>query len=137
MAHAVTQQFARLAVGSNDVRSPSISTMCQILFFISLYLVVLTHIDSIAMQSVKAYSGFRAVNARIPQVASRSPASGRRGTLQIMNARVGGVEIPNAKPIEYSLQYIFGIGHTTAKAICADTVGYHFNQRCFPVLMDR
>lgn len=38
-----------------------------------------------------------------------------------MNARVGGVEIPNAKPIEYSLQYIFGIGHTTAKAILADT----------------
>lgn len=75
------------------------------------------------MQSVKAYSGFRAVNARIiPQVVSRSPASGRRGTLQIMNARVGGVEIPNAKPIEYSLQYIFGIGHTTAKAICVDTV---------------
>ena len=44
-----------------------------------------------------------------------------RGRLQIMNARVGGVEIPNQKPIEYSLQYIFGIGHTTAKAILADT----------------
>lgn len=44
-----------------------------------------------------------------------------RGRLQIMNARVGGVEIPNAKPIEYSLQYIYGIGHTTAKAILLDT----------------
>jgi small subunit ribosomal protein S13 len=44
-----------------------------------------------------------------------------RGRLQIMNARVGGVEIPNAKPIEYSLQYIYGIGHTTAKAILVDT----------------
>lgn len=35
--------------------------------------------------------------------------------------RVGGVEIPNAKRVEYSLQYIFGIGHTTAKAILVDT----------------
>ena len=42
--------------------------------------------------------------------------------LRIQAARVGGVEIPNAKRIEFSLQYVFGVGHTTAKAILADTV---------------
>jgi hypothetical protein len=78
------------------------------------------------LQTVKAYSGFRAVNAvTLPHVANRMISSPKnRGSLQIMAARVGGVEIPNAKPIEYSLQYIFGIGHTTAKAILVDTVRY-------------
>ena len=42
--------------------------------------------------------------------------------LQIKCARVGGVEIPNQKPVEYALQYIYGIGHTTAKAILSETV---------------
>lgn len=78
------------------------------------------------LQTVKSYSGFRAVNAvTLPHVANRMISSPKnRGSLQIMAARVGGVEIPNAKPIEYSLQYIFGIGHTTAKAILVDTVRY-------------
>ena len=44
--------------------------------------------------------------------------------LKIEAARVGGVEIPNQKYIEYSLQYIYGIGPTTAKAILADTVSW-------------
>jgi small subunit ribosomal protein S13 len=35
---------------------------------------------------------------------------------------VAGVEIPNAKKIEFSLQYIYGVGPTTAKAILVDTV---------------
>ena len=43
--------------------------------------------------------------------------------LRIQAARVGGVEIPNAKRIEFSLRYVYGIGPTTAKAILADTVG--------------
>ena len=42
--------------------------------------------------------------------------------LRIQAARVGGVEIPNAKRIEFSLRYVYGIGPTTAKAILADTV---------------
>jgi ribosomal protein S13 len=42
--------------------------------------------------------------------------------LKIDAARVGGVEIPNQKYIEYSLQYIYGVGHTTSKAILAATV---------------
>lgn len=46
---------------------------------------------------------------------------GRRTPLKIQAARVGGVEIPNQKYVEFSLQYIFGIGHTTAKAILVST----------------
>lgn len=44
-----------------------------------------------------------------------------RGALQIRAARVGGVDIPNNKLIEYSLQYIFGVGATTAKKILVDS----------------
>ncbi|KAL6784574.1 PRPS13 [Auxenochlorella protothecoides x Auxenochlorella symbiontica] len=39
----------------------------------------------------------------------------------IRAARIAGVEVPNQKYIEYSLQYVYGIGHTTAKAILAST----------------
>jgi hypothetical protein len=45
----------------------------------------------------------------------------RRAPLRIQAARIGGVEVPNQKYVEFSLQYIFGIGHTTAKAILAST----------------
>lgn len=37
---------------------------------------------------------------------------------------MAGVDIPNQKRIEFSLQYIFGIGPTTAKSILADTVRF-------------
>ena len=33
-------------------------------------------------------------------------------------ARIAGVDLPREKHIEISLQYIFGIGKTTAKLIC-------------------
>jgi len=46
----------------------------------------------------------------------------RRTPLRIQNLRVNNVEIPNSKRIEISLQYIYGIGQTTAKAILRDTV---------------
>lgn len=36
-------------------------------------------------------------------------------------ARIVGVDIPNEKQLEYSLQYIYGIGATHAKSICAET----------------
>ncbi|CDP19788.1 unnamed protein product [Coffea canephora] len=42
------------------------------------------------------------------------------GGLSIRCARVGGVEIPNSKRVEFSLQYIHGIGRTTAKQILVD-----------------
>jgi small subunit ribosomal protein S13 len=35
----------------------------------------------------------------------------------VTNARVGGVDIPNNKLIEFSLQYVYGVGRTTAKKI--------------------
>lgn len=40
--------------------------------------------------------------------------------LSIKCARVGGVEIPNAKRVQYSLQYIHGIGRTRALQILND-----------------
>lgn len=36
-------------------------------------------------------------------------------------ARIAGVNIPTNKRVEISLTYIFGIGRTHAKAICAKT----------------
>ena len=33
-------------------------------------------------------------------------------------ARIVGVDIPNDKPVAFSLTYIYGIGRTTAKQIC-------------------
>ena len=33
-------------------------------------------------------------------------------------ARIAGVDLPREKRIEVSLQYIYGIGKTTAQAIC-------------------
>ena len=35
-------------------------------------------------------------------------------------ARIAGVDIPNEKCVVISLTYIYGIGDTTAKKICAD-----------------
>ena len=36
-------------------------------------------------------------------------------------ARIAGVNIPNQKRLEIGLTYIYGIGQSTAKKICADT----------------
>ena len=44
----------------------------------------------------------------------------QRGRLQIRCARVGGVEIPNAKRVEIALTYIHGVGQTTARQILLD-----------------
>jgi len=35
-------------------------------------------------------------------------------------ARIAGVDIPREKRLEISLTYIYGIGRTTARRICAD-----------------
>lgn len=40
--------------------------------------------------------------------------------MSIRCARVGGVEIPNNKRVQYSLQYIHGIGRTRALEILND-----------------
>eukprot|EP00775_Hariotina_reticulata_P005088 gene5088-5329_t len=52
-----------------------------------------------------------------------------RTPLKVQNLRVNNVEIPNSKRVEISLQYIYGIGSTTAKAILRDT-GVE-NKRCY------
>ena len=36
-------------------------------------------------------------------------------------ARIAGVNIPNQKRLEIGLTYIYGIGQSTAKRICAET----------------
>ncbi|KAM7258143.1 hypothetical protein ACFE04_013884 [Oxalis oulophora] len=41
-------------------------------------------------------------------------------SLNIKCVRVGGVEVPNNKRIEYSLQYVHGIGRSRSRQILAD-----------------
>jgi ribosomal protein S13 len=41
----------------------------------------------------------------------------QRGAAQVCHARVANVEIPNQKCIRYSLQYVYGVGDTTAQTI--------------------
>ncbi|URD95196.1 ribosomal protein S13 [Musa troglodytarum] len=48
-----------------------------------------------------------------------SPPS-KRGALTIRCVRVGGVEIPNNKRVEFSLRYIHGIGRVRARQILCD-----------------
>ena len=56
------------------------------------------------------------------QVADRRP-----GTVRPLAARLGGVDIPNQKRIETSLQYIYGIGLVRAKEILEATVSSDFH----------
>lgn len=49
-----------------------------------------------------------------------SPAPTKRGGLTIRCVRVGGVEVPNNKRVEYSLQYIHGIGRARSRQILSD-----------------
>jgi hypothetical protein len=51
---------------------------------------------------------------------SKSGGGGGYNGLNIRGARVGGVEIPNSKRIETALQYIHGVGATTARQILLD-----------------
>jgi len=64
--------------------------------------------------------GFRAVSLSVAPK-SRGAVSFGRKNLQVQNARVGGVDVPNKKRAEIALTYIHGIGLTTSKAILRDT----------------
>merc|ERR1712176_586376 len=44
-----------------------------------------------------------------------------REHLHLGLARVGGVDIPESKLIEFSLQYVYGVGRNTAKQILIDS----------------
>ena len=48
-------------------------------------------------------------------------AAPRRVPLRVQNLRINNVEVPTQKRIEISLQYIYGIGQTSAKTILRDT----------------
>ena len=48
-------------------------------------------------------------------------------------ARIAGVNIPDNKHTVISLQYVFGIGQTRAKAICKATGIEEFYQSIFVV----
>lgn len=50
-------------------------------------------------------------------------AAPKRTALRVQSLRVVNVEIPNSKRIEFSLQYIYGIGSPTAQDIIRETVG--------------
>ncbi|BBM99044.1 small subunit ribosomal protein S13 [Marchantia polymorpha subsp. ruderalis] len=70
-------------------------------------------------------SGLRIASSSTPSVSLALPSTGYKRVqglpyLSIRCARVGGVEVPNAKRIEISLQYIHGIGKTTARQILLD-----------------
>lgn len=81
-------------------------------------------LSSPLMQTFKSFEGFKAVAPINQAPVARIALFSRRTPLKIEAARVGGVEIPNQKYIEFSLQYIYGIGPTTAKAIMNDTVSW-------------
>ncbi|CAK9862708.1 unnamed protein product [Sphagnum jensenii] len=55
-----------------------------------------------------------------PPVSLSLSGTSKVGGLNIRGARVGGVEIPNSKRIETALQYIHGVGATTARQILLD-----------------
>ncbi|KAJ7531847.1 hypothetical protein O6H91_14G061300 [Diphasiastrum complanatum] len=65
--------------------------------------------------STSASSFFLKRSCCMPQQQPRKTFS-----LNIRCARVGGIEIPNSKRIEISLQYIHGVGKTTARQILLD-----------------
>ena len=45
--------------------------------------------------------------------------------MQVCQARIANVEIPNKKCIRYSLQYVFGVGDTTAcKVLTVANIDY-------------
>eukprot|EP00877_Chromochloris_zofingiensis_P012291 jgi/Chrzof1/7315/Cz02g19040.t1 len=74
-----------------------------------------------AMLSTLQPLNTRAFGRALPVARPLQAAGPRRTPLRIQNLRVNNVEIPNGKKIEFSLQYIYGIGSPTAKAIMRDT----------------
>lgn len=72
--------------------------------------------------TLKRFEGFKAkATFKNAATAKAVQVAFRKAPLKIECARVGGVEIPNQKYLEFSLQYIYGVGHTTSKAIIAAT----------------
>ena len=55
--------------------------------------------------------------------------------LQICRARLANVEIPDNKCVRYSLQYIYGVGDTTAQRVL-DAVGIDYTKRVYELSED-
>eukprot|EP00245_Coleochaete_scutata_P003936 TRINITY_DN16023_c0_g1_i1.p1 TRINITY_DN16023_c0_g1~~TRINITY_DN16023_c0_g1_i1.p1 ORF type:complete len:190 (+),score=45.06 TRINITY_DN16023_c0_g1_i1:50-619(+) len=75
--------------------------------------------------ALPSFQGLRSAGHLSPSVTTVLAAVPKQNfggyrSLRVQAARVGGVEIPNAKRIEASLQYIHGVGLTTAKQILLD-----------------
>uniref|UniRef100_A0A1D1YKC1 30S ribosomal protein S13, chloroplastic n=1 Tax=Anthurium amnicola TaxID=1678845 RepID=A0A1D1YKC1_9ARAE len=74
-----------------------------------------------SLSVVTSGGGVDVATAHLPRAVSFSkPTSPKYGGLSIRCVRVGGVEIPNNKRVEYSLQYIHGIGRVRARQILCD-----------------
>ncbi|GBF94743.1 30S ribosomal protein chloroplastic [Raphidocelis subcapitata] len=73
------------------------------------------------MQSLAQRRAFGTASRPMPAVRPLQAAAPRRTPLRVQNLRVNNVEIPNGKRIEISLQYIYGIGQTSAQAILRET----------------
>ncbi|KAL8167025.1 hypothetical protein V2J09_008524 [Rumex salicifolius] len=69
--------------------------------------------------SMSFIAGSRPTNSNIRTISVTypKPTPSKAGGLSIKCVRVGGVEIPNNKRVEYSIQYIHGIGRNRAKEI--------------------
>ncbi|KAJ4755625.1 30S ribosomal protein S13 [Rhynchospora pubera] len=65
-------------------------------------------------------SDFLSPPLALPCRISSPPSKWGRGRLTITCVRVGGVEIPNEKRLEFSLQSIYGIGRTISRVIIND-----------------
>eukprot|EP00798_Chlamydomonas_sp_ICE-L_P002757 gene2757-12628_t len=79
-------------------------------------------VSVVKMQNAMLRPMTRAFNSARPMPAARpiQAAAPRRVPLNVQALRVNNVEIPNSKRIQFSLQYIYGVGSTTAKAIVRD-----------------
>ncbi|XP_020579187.1 30S ribosomal protein S13, chloroplastic [Phalaenopsis equestris] len=63
------------------------------------------------------YSSFLPTSLSLSSSSSSSP---KLGGIRIQCVRVGGVEIPNNKRVEYSLQHIHGVGRSRSRQILFD-----------------
>ncbi|EPS72074.1 hypothetical protein M569_02688 [Genlisea aurea] len=71
-------------------------------------------------QALAMSCSFSLISSNPATRSSSSSSFPKVGGLSIKCARVGGVEIPNNKRVEYSLQYIHGIGRTNSRQILND-----------------
>src|SRR5438270_6464604 len=61
----------------------------------------------------------RALPASLPGLVLATRASGNETGRRTDMARIAGVNLPNQKRLEVGLTYIYGIGPSTARRICA------------------